>query len=357
MMTDRVAMLNALLPKTAGNPRAMIALARQMLGAGERSRGLELAEQVFALTAGEGEAGVMAAEILSDGVFGWHFVIPRDQLRNNAYEAALQRAIRPGCRVLEIGTGSGLLAMMAARAGAEVTTCEADFAIASAARDVVAANGYADRVRVLNLHSTALDPERDMGGQADILVSEIVSNDLLSEGVLAAHEDAVARLLKPGGVVIPARGSVRVALAADRRGRSPRLGETSGFDLTAFNRLASPHEMVRVGMGQVDLVSDPVDLFRFDFASGGPWQAERAGHRFASFGGRVDGIVQWIALEMDEVGRYENQPIEGSASCWGALFWRFGEPLATQPGDGVDIGGAHERDRLRLWQQLVHSMI
>lgn len=61
MMSDRVSLLTALLPQTAGNPRAMIALARQMLGAGERTRGLELAEQVFALTAGEGEAGLMAA--------------------------------------------------------------------------------------------------------------------------------------------------------------------------------------------------------------------------------------------------------------------------------------------------------
>lgn len=357
MMSDRIALLNALLPQTVGNPRAMIALARQMLGAGERSRGLELAEQVFALTDGEGEAGVLAAEILSNGVFGWHFLIPRDRVRNDAYEQALLRAIRPGCRVLEIGTGSGLLAMMAARAGAEVTTCEADFVIASAARDVVAANGYADRVRVLNLHSTALDPERDMGGLADILVSEIVSNDLLSEGVLGAHEDALSRLLKPGGLVIPARGSIRVALATDRRGRSPRLGEVSGFDLTAFNRLASPHEMVRVGMGQVDLVSEPADLFRFDFASGGPWQAERTEHRFDSLGGRVDGIVQWIALEMDETGRYENPPLEGSASCWGALFWRFREPLATQPGDKVTVGGAHERDRLRLWQHLARHEI
>ncbi len=357
MMSDRVALLNALLPQTAGNPRAMIALARQMLGAGERLRGLELAEQVFALTGGEGEAGVIAAEILSDGVYGWHFLIPRDHVRNDAYEQALQRAIRPGCRVLEIGTGSGLLAMMAARAGAVVITCEADPAIASAARDVVAANGYSDRVRVVNLHSTALDPERDMGGLADILVSEIVSNDLLSEGVLAAHEDAVARLLKPGGVVIPARGAIRVALATDRRARSPRLGEASGFDLTAFNRLASPHEMVRVGMGQVDLVSEPVDLFRFDFASGGPWRAARAEHGFASSGGRVDGIVQWIALEMDEIGRYENRPIEGSASCWGALFWRFRHPVTTLKGDCVKVGGAHERDRLRLWQDLVHPVI
>lgn len=348
-MNDRIAMLSALLPKVSGDPRALIAIARQMIAAGDRQRALALAEQVHATTGGRGEAGVTAAEILSDGVYSWHFLIPRDRGRNDAYEQALLRAIRPGCRVLEIGTGTGLLAMMAARAGAIVVTCEADPAIASAARDVIAANGYADRVTVVNSHSTALEPERDMGGLADILVSEIVSNDLLSEGVLAAHEDAVARLLTREAVVIPPRGSIRVALARDLRGRSPRLGEASGFDLSAFNRLAAPNEMIRVGMDQVALCSEPVDLFSFDFATTDRRKPERRELEIASQGGRVDGIVQWIALEMDAVGRYENRPQSGTASCWGALLWRFPQPLETQAGELVAIGGAHERDRVRLW--------
>ncbi|MCA1196393.1 50S ribosomal protein L11 methyltransferase [Sphingomonas sp. R647] len=348
-MTDRVALLCALLPKVADDPRALIAIARQMIAAGDRPRALQLAERVHGMTGGAGEAGVIAAEILSDGVHSWHFVIPRDRARNDAYEQALQRAIRPGCRVLEIGTGSGLLAMMAARAGATVVTCEADPAIASAAREVVAANGYADRVTVVNKHSTALDPAREMGGLADILVSEIVSNDLLSEGVLAAHEDAVKRLLAPNGVVIPPRGTIRVALARDLRNSASRLGDTNGFDLSRFNRLAAPNEMIRVGMEQVELCSDPVDLFSFDFATAEPRKPERREFDIASQGGRVDGIVQWIALEMDAVGWYENRPAPGAASCWGALLWRFPKPLETRAGDPVAVGGAHERDRVRLW--------
>lgn len=348
-MTDRIALLSALLPKASDDPRALIAIARHMIAAGDRERAITLAEQVHAMTGGRGEAGITASEILSDGVFSWHFLIPRDRGRNDAYEQALLRAITPGCRVLEIGTGTGLLAMMAARAGATVVTCEADPAIASAAREVVAANGYADRVTVVNKHSTALDVQTDLGGLADILVSEIVSNDLLSEGVLAAHEDAVARLLAPNGVVIPPRGTIRIALARDLRGRSPRLSEASGFDLSAFNRLAAPNEMIRVGMDQVALCSDPVDLFSFDFATADPRKPERREFEIASEGGRVDGIVQWIALEMDAVGRYENRPESGTASCWGALLWRFPQPLETRSGEQARVGGAHERDRVRLW--------
>lgn len=348
-MTDRLPLLSALLPKASDDPRALIAIARQMSAGGDRLRALDLAKQVYAMTGGMGDAGVLAAEILSEGVYSWHFLIPRDRGRNDAYEQALLRAIRPGCRVLEIGTGTGLLAMMAARAGATVVTCEADPAIAAAACDVIAANGYADKITVVNKHSTELDPERDVGGLADILVSEIVSNDLLSEGVLPAHEDAVARLLAPDGVVIPPRGTIRIALAHDLRGRPQRLGEASGFDLSAFNRLAAPNESIRVGMDQVALCSDPTDLFSFDFATAEPRKPGRRELALESEGGRVDGVVQWIALEMDAVGRYENRPESGAVSCWGALLWRFPAPIDTMPGDRITVGGAHERDRVRLW--------
>ena len=108
--------------------------------------------------------------------------------------------------------------------------------------------------------------------------------------------------------------------------------------------------MIRVGMEQVALCSDPVDLFSFDFASAEPHRPERRELEIASQGGRVDGIVQWIALEMDAVGRYENRPEPGAASCWGALLWRFPQPLETRAGEPVAVGGAHERDRVRLWQ-------
>jgi type II protein arginine methyltransferase len=340
--------LLTLLPLVEGKPDAMVALARQLRGAGETERALDLAARALALAPDDSEARTIAAELLSDGVPGWHFGIVRDDLRNHAYDAALRRAVFPGARVLEIGTGTGLLAMMAARAGAEVVTCEADPAVAAAARDVIAANGLSGRIRVIGKHSRDLDLA-DLGGLADILVSEIVSNDLLSEGALPAHEDVLPRLLKPGGAVIPARGTVRVALA-ELQPEPKGMGNVAGFDLSAFDRLRRPYREVPVHSERLILRSPPADLFAFDFTRS-PWPDTRATVELPSSDGTVNGIAQWIALEMDAEGRYENLPGTGTPSCWSCIFWPFfGNGVETNFGQSVCVSGKHEMDRLRIWR-------
>ena len=331
-----------------GRPDAMIALARQLCGVGEQDHAFDLAARAMIAAPDDGDIRTRAAELLSESVPKWHFLIVRDKLRNEAYDRALQRAITPGCRVLEIGTGSGLLAMMAARHGANVVTCEANPAIAAAARDVIAANGLSDRVRVITKHSSDVTLS-DTNEPADILVSEIVSNDLLSEGVLPAHSDAMKRLLKPGAAVIPARGRIRVALAHDAQWQRHFVGEVSGFDLSLFNRLARPNWELPVLSECLSLRSAAATLFDFDFGANEPSPNQRRALSLQSMGGEVNGIVQWISLEMDNEGRYDNQPGVGAPSCWGALFWPMHKALYTVEGQNITLVGSHEVDRVRIW--------
>ncbi|MEO8373905.1 MAG: 50S ribosomal protein L11 methyltransferase [Sphingomonas bacterium] len=348
-MRDRAQELLAMQPLIEGQPMAMLALARQLADIGQRDLALNMTTRALALAPGDGEVRALATELLSDGVHSWHFSIVRDHPRNKAYEDALRSAIFPGCTVLEIGTGTGLLAMMAARAGAaRVITCEADPAIAAAARENVAINGFADRVTVVNKHSTALDLA-DVGGLADILVSEIVSNDMVSEGTLPAHADAVPRLLKPGGAVIPVRGQIRIALMDDGGAAQPDLGLIEGFDLSAFNRLRRPYRNIPVGSDAITLRSAATDLFALDFACG-PWRSERSETILESQGGRVSGVLQWIALDLDDRERYENHPGPGATSCWGAIFWPFAQPVMSARGESFAIGAFHEGNRIRIWR-------
>src|SRR5258706_4693716 len=158
-----------------------------------------------------------------------------DSKRNETYEAAIRRAA-PGKRVLDIGTGAGLLAVMAARAGAaKGTTCESVGLMAARAREIIVHNGLADRIPVIHKSSTDMAVPRDMPERAEMLVTEIFASGLITEGVLPTLEHAHEHLLKPDAVIIPSAACVMGYLAG-----GPALqgmlfvGTIAGFHLSGF---------------------------------------------------------------------------------------------------------------------------
>ena len=91
---------------------------------GQTGEAIDTLRRAVALNPDLAEAKTNLRNVYRDVVPGWHFAMMGDRQRNDAYEAAINRAA-PGRRVLDIGTGAGLLAMMAARAGAaQVTTAK-----------------------------------------------------------------------------------------------------------------------------------------------------------------------------------------------------------------------------------------
>jgi len=160
-----------------------------------------------------------------------------DKRRNDAYEAAIRRIVA-GKWVLDIGTGSGLLAMMAARAGAaHVTTCEAVGIIAERAKGIIAKNGLADRITVIGKPSSELLLGRDLPRRAEVLVTEIFASGLISEGILPTIEHAHEHLLTPDATLIPCAASVMGYLAGGPQLKGMLFVDNiAGFDLSDFKR-------------------------------------------------------------------------------------------------------------------------
>lgn len=172
----------------------------------------------------------------------WHLPMLADQSRNDAYEAAIEAVVKPGDILLEIGAGSGLLAMMAARAGAgHVYACEENPLIARIASEIITCNGFQDRVTVIAKHSSALTIGGDLPGKADILITEIFDNALIGEGALPTIGHAWRALLKDDATVIPDHATLFGALTASRHLRGfYNAGMINGFDLSAMAILAHP---------------------------------------------------------------------------------------------------------------------
>lgn len=132
----------------------------------------------------------------------------RDRVRIDAYAEALRRAVRPGCVVVDIGTGAGILALLACRLGARQVYAIETNAVISVAREIAAANGYADRIQFIQ----GLSTEITLPEPADVIVSDLRGVMPLYQRHIPAIIDARQRLLAPGGTLIPQRDTLWAAV-------------------------------------------------------------------------------------------------------------------------------------------------
>lgn len=306
-----------------------------------------LAERALARHGDDPRWQALAGTVLRHDVPDFHARMLRDHARNAAYRAAIERLAR-GRVVLDIGTGSGLLAMMAARAGAaHVYACEASPLLAASARAVIAANGLADRITLFDRHSTALDRVRDLGGGVDLVVSEVFCHTLIGEGVLGSLSHARAELAAPGALFVPERASIEVALAQFPPFTAD-ISAVEGFDLGAFGPHLHTARWCPADSPALHLRSAPASLFAFDFNTGALDPVGAGEARLVSTGGTVNGLAQWLRLTFADGIAYENRP--GSAPD---LHWMIGlapgATFETAPGDHFRAGGAYAADTLSLW--------
>ena len=122
-----------------------------------------------------------------------------DPARVHAYERALAATVRRGDVVADLGAGTGILGMLACRAGAaRVYAIEADGMI-EVARALARANGLADRIVFLMQHSS----EVRLPEQVDVVAGDLIGRMGFEAGVFEAYAHA-RHWLKPGGRVMPA---------------------------------------------------------------------------------------------------------------------------------------------------------
>jgi len=329
--------------------RNLVAIAEALLLKKEKLSAFELARKALKESGGDAEAEMRARALLGSLLPPYHVPMMNDARRNEAWDRALRSAIRPGMRVLEIGTGAGMLALMAARAGAEkVTTCERDPVAAAVAREICDDNGYGGVVDVVAKRSQDLMPGVDLERPADLLFCDIFSDTLIGFDPLPALVDARHRLLAPGAPVVPAAGAIGLALATwSSCSVACRATSAAGFDIAAIADLARPAVTVGIGSPHVALCSADAEVFRFDFAAQShPEQGSCELVLEVDRDGIVDGVVQWIRLELDSETSLSSRPEPGASFFSSPVFRPFPESVEVRRGDRIGVSAWYRGDRL-----------
>src|SRR5688500_8989880 len=133
-------------PQVASSPLSMAMLCTVLRDRGLMDDAVELRLAAIHAAPDNLEVRALVATTLSRGVTNSHAPMLNDHERNRCYRFALERFIKPGMIVLEIGTGAALLSLIAARLGARVFTCEGNDVVAGAARLIARQNKLDDRI-------------------------------------------------------------------------------------------------------------------------------------------------------------------------------------------------------------------
>lgn len=125
--------------------------------------------------------------------------------------------------VLDVGCGTGILSLFAARSGAKRVIAVDASDIAERATRIVKANGFEDIITVIRGKIEEITLPDDIK-QVDIIISEWMGYALLYESMLDSVLHARDRFLRPGGVMAPSQCKMEFALCDATEVFKDRIG-------------------------------------------------------------------------------------------------------------------------------------
>jgi len=182
--------------------------------------------------------------------FGIHEEMLKDRVRTEAYMNAIydNKHLFRNKVVLDVGCGTGILSMFAAKAGARRVIGIDCAAIIHQAREIVEANGLSDVVTLVQgrVEDVVLP---DGIKQVDIIISEWMGYFLLYESMLDTVLVARDKWLTPGGLLFPDKASLFLVAIEDadyKREKMDFWDNVYGFDMSCVKRLAMQEPVVDV---------------------------------------------------------------------------------------------------------------
>lgn len=268
-----------------------------------------------------------------------HDFMLADGIRNRAYAEAIASHVNEGDVVVDLGTGTGFLACLAARQGARVHGI--DHGPVENARLLAAANGITG-VEFHQTHSRDFDP----GEPVDVIIHDQISGwSGFEERVVENLDDLRRRILRPGGRVLPNRIAVYVEpVEMGSAATVPLIWEhrAEGLDFTVLREVIAeertyPPPCAFDADAFSQLLTEPRPILEIDLERDGPSALPQMlrGRWTITRSGTQHGFALYFRVGFDEAIGITNAPLSAQTH-WRTALLRTAA-LPRRPGD--ELGG------------------
>uniref|UniRef100_A0A671LZ04 type I protein arginine methyltransferase n=1 Tax=Sinocyclocheilus anshuiensis TaxID=1608454 RepID=A0A671LZ04_9TELE len=175
-------------------------------------------------------------------------IIQLDKVRTESYRDFMYRNMEvfKGKVVLDVGCGTGILSMFAAKAGARKVIAVDQSEIIYQAMDIVRSNKLEDTITLIKGRIEEIDLPVE---KVDIIISEWMGYFLLFESMLDSVLYARDRYLAEDGLVYPDRCSISLAAVGDTQKHSDRIAfwdDVYGFKMSCMKKAVIPEAVVEM---------------------------------------------------------------------------------------------------------------
>lgn len=197
-----------------------------------------------------------------------HIGIHEDMLKDKVRTLSYRRAIfeNPSLIrnkvVLDVGCGTGILSMFAAKAGARKVYAVERSSIVEYARQIIAENGFQDKIEIIQ----GIAEEIELPEKVDVVVSEWMGYALLYESMLPSVIFARNKFMKETGTMMPSYARMKIAAIEDVAYKQKKIGywdDVYGFNYEPIKDWALMEPLVDT-VPQDRIVTDDDMLVEFD---------------------------------------------------------------------------------------------
>ena len=266
---------------------------------------------------------------------GAHLTMLSDRNRIRFYENALKKAIIPNKSVvLDIGTGTGILAMIAARYGAKKVYAIEYGDIINVAKKIIEDNGLGERIKLIK----GLSTEVNLPEKVDIIVSETMGFTGLEENIEEIMGDAKKRFSKENTIFIPDNINVFVTLCTDSEVRKRLIDVWDkpfyDLDFSFLSKLSKQNIFTRQRISNSEIISKPKVIY--SAALGGGRSFRKQVIFSVEDDSTVEGLVGWFSVASQHSIHLSSFDF-GRNGHWQQFFVPLRNPIRVKRGENFIV--------------------